>query len=323
VAGNELVGVGRKTLLQRIWRVHCLIWRGICWLWFFVCRNWRHVSSLLGTFAVIIGSGLVSIPPVFLDLDDDQKNWTEIRWTAALVLFGVILAAVGSVSQSAALIRLRKKYDGARAAATVAETVAMREMVHRSLELLETLRQVSASSQSMPRRLAEYRPLVSGMIGTLREYFSRDGVSIKANYYRLEKEDGRYVLRVIDRTFEARREVIRGDDEEGRDILRRTLRGDWEYCEDIQADHRHHRQGENRDYRCFASVAAEVNGQIHGMVSLNTPIPGGISEDLAREYLKFAGLIFASAESSLGLSVPHKKGQPTGMSEAAATVSTQ
>ncbi|WP_427174305.1 hypothetical protein [Arthrobacter sp. 92] len=296
----------------------------------FIGRNWKYVTSYAGTAAVILGGGLVAILPVFLE-KDQPKDWgSDIVTTACWIGVGVALAAVGSIGQSASLLKLRKTLDDSTRQATVAEAVAMRSVIHRNLERLEAIRRVS-TSQSEAKRLAEYSPLVADVLGKLQGYFERGGTPVKVNYYRLTKDDaGNYRLEVVDKTFSVRRAIISGDVAEDRPILVRTLRGGGEYCPDMDdsvwhddGSHEPHTPAARRDYRCYASVAAVVDGNIHGMLSMNTPTPKGLPEKLALEYLEVLGLILAVAESSLGLSQPHRLGEPIGMSEVESMVEEQ
>lgn len=294
----------------------------------FIGRNWKYVTSYIGTLAVIVGGALVGILPVFLE-KDQPKDWgSEVVTTACWIGVGVILAAVGTVGQSASLVKLRKRLKDSTRQATVAEAVAMRGVIHRTLEKLENLREVS-KSQNESKRLSAYNPLVTDALGKLQGYFEKlSGAAVKVNYYRLRRDSqNRYYLEVVDKTFSVRRTTITAKNPDDLPIILRTLEGGGEYCPDMddaewhkEGGHCAHKPAKRRDYACYASVAAVVDGNIHGMLSMNTPVPRGIPEKLALEYLDVLGLILAVAESMLGISQPHKKGEPTGMSDLVSTV---
>lgn len=197
----------------------------------------------------------------------------------------------------------------------------MRRLFHRNLERLEGLRKISAGSTSKDKRLAQYNPLVTGVVGGLKGFFEADGTPVKVNYYRLGQEESGYFLQVVDQTYDVSRPKLTVDQPESREIIRRTLNDESEYCDDLTVNDQFAiEKDRKRGYVCYASVAASVGGHVHGMLSVNTEVPDGIDPDLAIEYLEVFGMMLAIAESALGLSVPHEIGQPTGMSEVVGTV---
>lgn len=279
--------------------------------------NWTDSVSYLGALGIIVGGCMVALPPLFTAPEDGKQ--ADVGWAVVLIIVGVCVSAAGAIGQGVAMHRLRRKLRDVTLLARSDEAVAMRSVLHRNLERLEELRRVSSSSTSQAKVLGAYKPLVTGVLGRLQAYFERDGVPVRVNYYRLGKSGGDYFLEVVDNTFEVRRTKITAKEPEEREILLRTLRGDSEYRADMETPHAG--QDSERAYRCFASVAAVVDGQIHGMLSMNTTAPKGLPERLAMEYLGLFGLILAVAESCVGLSVPHTKGEDSGMSALVSTVS--
>lgn len=281
--------------------------------------NWTDSVSYLGALGVVIGGCMVALPPLFTDPPAEGEKQPDVGWAVGIIILGVLVSAAGAIGQGVAMHRLRRRLRDVTLLARTDEAVAMRSVLHRNLERLEELRGVSSSTTSQSKILAAYKPLVTGVLGKLQAYFERDGVPVRVNYYRLTMRDDKYVLEVVDKTFEVRRSVITGEKPEDREILIRTLRGEGEYREDMETPDGG--QDPEPAYRCFATVPAMVDGKIHGMLSMNTTAPKGLPERLAMEYLEVFGLILAVAESCLGMSVPHAKGDDPGMSALDSTVS--
>lgn len=269
-------------------------------------RFWRalglFVLRYLGAFLTLVGGGLVALAPLTTSANVNG-------WVITAVIVGVGLSATVAIGQDVLIRSLRKDVSAAGEVVRGEEAVAVRDILYRAIERLESLRKRAGNSQSRDKIDGKYESLVETVVGGLKGYFDEPGVSVTVNYYRLCKAGDHYSLRVPDGTFQVSRPVLSMDDPEGLEIVSRTLRGESEYCHDILDRELPEGVPNERQYRCFVSGPAAVDGQIHGMVSMNTATPGGLNEQRAKAYLMAFGTILASAESAFGQSTPHVKGE--------------
>ncbi|WP_144824226.1 hypothetical protein [Micrococcus luteus] len=263
----------------------------------------RFVTRYLGAALSLVGGGAVAVAPLFVNEDVDT-------WIVVVVIVGVLLSAFVAIGQDVLIRSLRADVRAEGEVARDREALAVRDILHKALERLESLRKRAGASNSREKIDGKYESVLETVIGGLKGYFQEPELKVTVNYYRLCKSGDYYSLRVPDSTFEVNRPVLDMCDPEGLEIVSRTLRGESAYCHDIRNRSVPTGVTKERKYRCFASHPAAVDGQIYGMVSMNTPKPGGLNEKRAMSYLMAFGTILASAEAAFGQSSPHTKGQP-------------
>ena len=233
----------------------------------------------------IVGAGLVAVPALLVDWERDP---VRSRWMVALVIIGVGMSVLAPFREKAVhdteLSGLKDQIDEAAGDAHV----YYRRIMLPTIEKLHTFLKATGAQ----KKAGTYSSLLGQVLGDAMGFLATDKVQVKVNYYRLGEDDnGLPCLDVADQTRGVRRQRIDASDEEGREIMRRTLMGKDEYCEDLRT-----RRPDPRDYTCYISVSVRSNGYVYGMLSANTETVGGIQQN-ASDYLAVVAGIMAIAEN--------------------------
>lgn len=255
----------------------------------------KYWPVLLSSF----GALLLTLTPVLLESEGVVRPFgVEIfqkHLLIALLLIGLGCAAVGPALLAAAI-------RGADALQAKVETEVRGQNLWLYEDILVPMMERLHAVVDSPAEQTErhYYTLISKACGEAASFLQNEENPVRVNYYRLKGRSGSESLDVVFKTRKVDRPKLDRSTPSGEMILERTLRGDGEYCFDLQGADSHLGDPLSpRKYRCFASVAVKSDGIVYGMLSANTKKPGGM-EASSESFLQLFASILAIAEAKLG-----------------------
>lgn len=260
---------------------------------------------VIGTW---VGAVAVALPSMYYE---PNKGMDWFFWPVAggLVL-GIVAPLREAKKHERELAELGTKLTEEVSAASADATVLYGTILVPTMERLHTFTAAKGSVE----RARSYTDFVANLLGETAGFLATEGIRVKVNYYRLEDDGGRVVLRVVQKTRNVSREVFDETTEEGKAILRRTLEGRDEYCPDIASLQLSGAENlASRDYSCFLSASVKSAGVVYGMVSANADAVDGMPVH-GMEYLKMIASILAVAEAYLGQAAARTVGDTSALS---------